>query len=117
MKELETCIAIRLKTLNDLARFAYSMTTLGHGTYIVHFEIDGKHYYGVYAVFRDYYKYYGLPMFYYIVLEEELEGSYLLVHADEKGEKVEVSKGTRPGWIGIPIVNLEKPPVILEFKV
>lgn len=113
-EKIPKCIGVRLRTLNDLARFASAMATLGHGTYIIHFEKNGKHIYGIYAVFRDYYKFYGLPLFYYIELEEALNGQYLIVHADERGENIEVSRGTRPGRVSIPIIDLKAAPNIVD---
>ncbi len=113
-KEIPKCISIKLRSLNDLARFASAMATLGHGTYIIHFEKNGKHFYGMYAVFRDYYKYYGLPLFYYIELKEALDGRYLIVHTDERGENIEVSRGTRPGRVSIPIIDLKVAPDIVD---
>ncbi len=113
-KKVLKCISFKLKSLGDLARFASAMATLGHGTYIIHFEKSGRHYYGIYAIFRDYYKLYGLPLFYYIERNEEIKGKYILVHTDERGERVEASNGTKPGWISIPIIDLEKPPEIVD---
>jgi len=102
----EQMLPVRLTAISDLARLASSTSALGHVTYIVHFERGGKHYYGVFVVFRDYYKLYGLPMFYYVELDKELPGNYLLFRSDEAGEVVEISRGTKPGWIALPIVNL-----------
>lgn len=113
--EVDRALSIGLRSLSDLARFASSTATMGHVTYIVHFEHKDRHYYGVFIVFRDYYKYYGVPMFYYISSEEELRGNYILLKVDADGEKVEVGKGTRHGWINIPIVNLENKPEIIEI--
>ncbi len=105
-QQLEPMMPIKLTSLNDLARLASSTSALGHVTYIVHFIRNGKHYYGVFVVFRDYYKLYGLPMFYYIEMDKELPGNYILFRSDDAGELVEVSRGTKPGYIALPIINL-----------
>ncbi|ABL77940.1 hypothetical protein [Thermofilum pendens] len=104
---VEPILAVKLASINDLARLASSASTMGHVTYVVHFaETPERHIYGIFIVFRDYYKLYGLPMFYYIESKEELRGNYILFRSDDSGEQVEVSKGAKPGYIAIPIVNL-----------
>ncbi|MEM2597582.1 MAG: hypothetical protein QXT50_02840, partial [Thermofilum sp.] len=72
------------------------------------------HVYGVFIVFRDYYRLYGVPMFYYVISEKELPGNYLLYRSDESGEYVEVSKGIKPGYVAVPIVNLREKPQLLD---
>ncbi|MGB9708700.1 cren protein [Infirmifilum uzonense] len=113
-KDIETMIPVKLSTLNDLARLAGSTSALGHVTYIVHFTAASKHYYGIFIVFRDYYKLYGLPMFYYIEFDKELPGNYVLFKSDEAGETVEVSKGTRPGFMALPIINIQPDTPLLQ---
>ncbi|HDJ89933.1 MAG TPA: cren protein, partial [Thermoprotei archaeon] len=76
--KIEKCIGLRLETINDLARFASTLMTIGHGVYIAHFYRDGKHLYGIFTLYRDYFKYYGVPLFYYIELKEKLDGNYIL---------------------------------------
>lgn len=114
MEEIEPMIPVKLNSLNDLARLASSTTALGHVTYIVHFPSNNKHYYGVFIVFRDYYKLYGLPMFYYIETERELAGNYILFRSDDAGETIEVAKGTKPGWIALPIINVSPDAPLLK---
>jgi hypothetical protein len=111
--KIERAIKVKVETLGDLARLASSATTLGHMVYIIHYEENSKHYYGVFIVFRDYYKMYGLPMFYYYETEKPLNGNYILFKMDDSGEQLEVAKGTKPGYITIPIVNFSKKPEIL----
>lgn len=115
-EEIKPMVRIKLETLNDLARFASSTASMGHITYVVHYVENDKHHYGVFIVYRDYYRLYGVPMFYYIESEKPLDGSYILFKADETGEHVEISKGTKPGWVTIPIVNIAKKPKILFGK-
>ncbi|MCC6005506.1 MAG: cren protein [Thermofilum sp.] len=112
--KVEPALAVKVESLNDLARLASSATTLGHMTYIVHFEEDSKHYYGIFIVFRDYYRLYGLPMFYYYVTEKPLSGNYILFRMDDSGEELKVSKGTKPGYIVIPVVNVSEKPAVLR---
>ncbi len=118
MELTEKLIPVRVNRINDLARIAATIITLGQPAYLVRFDgAGGKKVYGIIAVLRDYYKYYGLPMIYYYVDEDGRlgDGSYLLVKVDDQGEHIEVSKGTRPGWVAIPIIDLaEKPPMFPE---
>ena len=106
--------AMEVASLNDLARFAASMATLGQPVYVIHFKDRGRHVYGVFAVYHDYYDLYGVPLFYYYSCEEELDGRYILVKAEEPKENVQVSHGTRPGWLSIPIVNLREKPGFID---
>ncbi len=108
--EIPKALKVKLESLEDLARFASSTATMGHTTYIVHYEEDDKHIYGVFIVYRDYFRLYGLPMFYYVKLDKKLEGKYILLKADERGERIISGDGPRPGWITIPIVNLKEKP-------
>ncbi len=112
--KVDKVIPIRVSSLNDLARMAASVAALGQPTYVLKYrEEGGKVVYGILAVFRDFYKYYGVPLFYYYVSDKDVDGSYLIVRTDESGERVEISKGSKPGWISIPIIQLsEKPPFI-----
>lgn len=104
---------VEVQSLNDLARFAASMVALGQPVYVVHFKDGERHVYGVFAVYHDYYDLYGVPLFYYYSSNEELDGTYILIKAEEPKESVQVSYGTKPGWVAIPIVNLKsKPPLI-----
>jgi len=112
----EKVINIKLKNLKDLGRFAYSLISTGQTSYIIHYKKSGKNIYGILMIFRDYYKYYGIPMFYYISLDKPIEGTYLLVKVDDTGEIVKPSKSSRPGWIHIPIIELEKEPIFLDVK-
>jgi len=109
----EKLLPVRVGSINDLARIAATIVTLGQPAYIVRFPGSKGRVYGIIAVLRDYYKYYGLPMIYYYVDGDDKlsKGNYLLVKVDDSGEHIEVGKGTRPGWIAIPIIDLaEKPP-------
>ena len=105
---------LKVARLSDLARFAASLATLGSSVYIVHFPHKGKHIYGLLTVYRDYYKYYGVPIFYCLEIDEKLDGDYILVKLDEK-ERIEVTNGVRPGWMHIPIVSLREKPDFIEI--
>jgi len=108
----ERLVPVRVSSIHDLARIAATIISLGQPAYLVRYSNDdGKKIYGIIAVLRDYYKLYGLPMLYYYVDSNQLgEGNYLLVKVDDQGEHVEVSKGTKPGWIAVPIIDLAEKP-------
>jgi hypothetical protein len=112
----EKALGIKLAGIADLARLASSMVSMGGSVYVVHFAHKGKHYYGLLATYRDYYKYYGVPLLYYVEVDEPLKGKYLAIKVDESGERVEGTEGVRPGWICIPIVNLERKPGFVEVE-
>jgi len=111
----EKCIPIQVAQFEDLVRFATSMRTFGQNSYILYFEHNGKHVYGIFVVFRDYYKYYGLPLFYYTIRKEPPEKPYLLVKIDERGENIEFSEGIKSGWIPVPIISLKEKPDIIHL--
>ena len=117
---IEKVVGIKVSSLNDIARFAMSLASLGQAPYVIRFRKENKVVYGLLAVFRDYYKYYGLPLLYYCVVNDVLKHSgknYILIRSDEAGEKVELSEGTRPGWVAIPILDIETIPDFLNIEV
>jgi len=106
-------IPVRVKGLSDLARIAANIIALGQPAYIIRFKSSKKGVvYGLIAVLRDYYNLYGLPMLYYFIDEEGKQDDkhYLLVKVDDSGEHVELSRSTRPGWVPVPIIDLEEKP-------
>jgi len=112
----EKVIPIKTQSFSDLIRLAAS-TMIPHQviTYLIKFKHKNKVVVGLLGVFRDYYKYYGLPIFYYYSFDETtspeiLGANYIILHSGE--EKFEFSKQPKPG-ISIPIVTLlEKPEFI-----
>jgi hypothetical protein len=107
-------VRVRVKDFSDLARLAASGIMMGQPTYIIRFTVEnGSCVYGVMAVFKDFYRYYGVPLMYYWVDEGcklPLDRNYVAVRSDELGEHVEFSKGFRPGSVNIPIINLKEVP-------
>lgn len=112
-------VPVKLASVSDLVRMASSVAAAMQPTYIVRYRSNnGKVILGFLAVFRDYYNYYGIPMFYYVIDEDEhfKEAKYVLVKLDETGERIEPSRTTKPGYIAIPIVNIENAPEFLLPK-
>ncbi len=115
LSELRRVIKLRVKSLNDLARMAASVVALGQPTYIIKYRNSGRVVYGLLAIFRDYFNLYGLPLLYYYTDDEGRypEGNYILIKGDEGGERVEISKSMKAGYISIPIVELVEVPEFL----
>ncbi|RLG75015.1 MAG: cren protein [Thermoprotei archaeon] len=107
---------MKLASIRDLVRIASTAAASMQPTYILRYkDKEGKTVIGFLAVFRDYYNLYGLPLFYYVIdHDNELkDANYVLVRLDESGEKIEPSKTTKPGYIAVPIVNVDKAPEFL----
>ncbi|MFN4046599.1 MAG: hypothetical protein ACK4H7_04585 [Acidilobaceae archaeon] len=111
----EKALTLRVSSLNDLVRLAVSMAIPSQLTpYLLKFRYNGKIILGLLGVFRDYYKYYGVPVFYYFSVNEDdrqvLEANYIIASTGE--ERIELSKNPRPGVL-IPLIELaEKPPFL-----
>ncbi len=109
------CVNIEVEGLESLVRFAASMSSIGYPIYIISFkDKDGSYIYGLLAVLKDYYKMYGIPLFYYYRSRNELKGKYILISLMEK-ERIEIGDGTKPGWIHIPIIKLKRPPEFVDL--
>lgn len=117
--DIEKVIPIKIGKLNDLVRLATSISTPQSMLYILKFREDNRIVLGILGVFRDYYKYYGLPIFYYYVVEGKeagriKEANYIVFSTSD--ERIEFSKYPKPG-LSIPMITLaEKPSFIPELK-
>jgi len=111
-------VKVRVKSFKDLARMAASSIAMGQATYIIRYTNEsGSIIYGVLAVFRDFFKLYGIPLFYYYEDSEKsipTDSNYVLVRSDDTGEKIELSKGARSGYLTVPIINLAEPPEFIK---
>ena len=118
--ELEKVIPIKMASLADLVRLAMSISTPQTTTYVIKYSDGDKVVLGILGIFRDYYKYYGIPIFYYYTSSGEeagkiVDANYIVVSTN--GEKFEFSKNPKPG-LSIPIIGLsEKPPFIPDLLV
>ncbi|MDP8003693.1 MAG: hypothetical protein ACP5I6_07260 [Caldisphaera sp.] len=105
---------LKVNSLNDLARLASTMAAHLILMPIYRYISNDKTIYFVQATYKDYYKYYGIPIIYFYEAKEEInyeKARYILIKTDEVGEKVEVSDKIKPGFIAIPIINIEgRPP-------
>ncbi len=120
MGEVEKALAIKMNSLRDLVRLAASLSSPPHIViYIWKFKLDDNRVVlGVMAIHRDYYKYYGLPIFYYYIVEgEEAEtiwnSNYIIISTSDEG--IRFSKTPKPA-LSIPLIGLaEKPPMIPDL--
>ncbi len=112
--EFKAPILMKVKALEDIARFVASAAAMGQPIYLLSFPLGEKQVFGLLAVYHDYYDYYGVPLFYYHVNEKMIEGKYLLLKTEETRETVTVGDGVKPGWVAVPIIHLEKHPPFLE---
>lgn len=113
--EIEKALVIKMNSLEDLVRLATSISVSQMTTYILKFIYNNKLYLGLLGVFRDYYKYYGIPIFYYVVLEgsekdKAIDAKYIIVSTDR--DVVEFSKTPKPG-LSIPLITLAQKPVFI----
>jgi hypothetical protein len=117
MEELDKVVGIRLKTFNDLVRLSASSIAMGQSTFILRIRNGSRNVYGVLAVFRDYYRMYGLPLLYYFIDSEGKipeEANYVLLRSDEGGERIEFGKGSKAGYVTIPIINVAEVPEFIK---
>lgn len=117
--EVEKALAIKMSSLEDLVRLATSISVSQMTTYILKFQYNDKLYLGLLGVFRDYYKYYGIPIFYYVVLEgsdrdRAVDAKYIIVSTDK--DIVEFSKTPKPG-LSIPLITLAQKPVFIPDNI
>lgn len=118
MKTEESLEFTRVSSLSDIARAAAASIGVGQPVYLLRYKRrDGRHVVGMLAVLRDYYTLYGVPMLYYYECEPDdakcAESNYVAFKLDESGERVELTNRSVPGYIMIPILNLELPPSFL----
>ena len=113
-EEFKAPIMMKVKAIEDIARFVASAAGMGQPIYLLSFPLGEKQVYGLLAVYHDYYDYYGVPLFYYHMSEKTLGGKYLLMKTEETKETVSLGDGVKPGWIAVPIISLEKVPPFLE---
>lgn len=116
--DIEKVVVVKMNSLEDLVRLATALSAPQMTTYLIRFLDKDKMVIGLLGVFRDYYKYYGIPVFYYYVLEGDVvesvkDANYIIISIDE--DKIEFSRKPKPG-LSIPLITLaEKPDIIPEL--
>lgn len=114
----EKPVWIKIKRIEDLCRLAASIITMGQPIYFVRVRNNEETFLGLLAVYRDYFKYYGIPIFYYTSCSGScIERKYVSFKIDETGEKIEFTDKAIPGTVMIPIVEFEfLPSILVEQK-
>jgi hypothetical protein len=111
-ESLEKVVPVKLGSLADLVRLAAAISMPQGASYILRFETGDKVVLGILGVFRDYYKYYGIPVFYYYIAEgkeaEDLKNTNYIV-ASLSEDRFELSKHPKPG-LTIPLISLAAKP-------
>lgn len=114
---MESPVWIKLKRVEDLCRLAASILTMGQPIYLVRMREGEEAVLGVLAVYRDYFKFYGVPIFYYTSCAGPcLERKYVSFKIDDLGERVEFTDRSVPGTVMIPIIEFESMPSILAER-
>ena len=112
--EVPPAVAVRVRSLGDLVRLAATLAGRMIVMPIYRYGDGDGHVYFVQMMYRDYYKYYGVPVIYYYRDSSDNrppeKARYVLAKSDEAGERIEVSDRTRNGWLVIPVINLVEPP-------
>ena len=118
---IEKAVAVRVSSLADLVRLSATLASRMIVMPVYRLRLERGAVYFVQMMYKDYYKYYGVPVIYYYIDESDTresgEANYILAKTDETGEHIELSSRTRPGWLVIPVINLESPPVYLPEEV
>ncbi len=119
-EEIRKVLTIKVNSLNDLVRLAMTYTgPTSQSIFLLKFWDRDKLVIGMLGLFRDYYKFYGLPILYYHICSDEekmriKDSNYIVISTD--GERLEFSRSPKPG-MSIPLIHLaEKPPIIPELS-
>jgi hypothetical protein len=118
--EIEKALVVKVESLNDLVRVAGSIVLSRNPMYIMRFRHGNKTIYLMLSVIRDYYKYYGVPMAYYYIVEnggDEHRAKYVLLKVDEMGEEIILTNKIRHGYAVIPVLDLAEPPPFFPVEV
>ena len=113
-EEIRPAVTVKVSSLGDLARLASSNAARMFVMPVYSFRHEGKRVFMVQTVFKDYYKLYGIPIIYYYVSDDDKTAKFILWRVDEQGERVNLSDKSMPGWVVIPIINLERKPAFIR---
>lgn len=116
---MDKVIGVRLASAKDLVRLAASSAASGQSIFILRMRHGDSLIYGVLAVFRDFFKLYGVPLLYYFVDDSgEIppQANYASLKVEGDVETIKFGVGAEAGYISIPIINLERPPEFLNLE-
>ncbi|MGC8679499.1 MAG: hypothetical protein C0177_04370 [Fervidicoccus fontis] len=118
MNLYRTPIGLKVSSISDLARLAISYSTpMSPPRTLFRIRNEGKTIIALILSFPNYYELRGLPLTFYFECEEGNAGcktsSYLSYRVIEGGEQVQFTDKSLPGWVMIPVINVEE---IKELK-
>jgi hypothetical protein len=113
-----TPIGLKVSSISDLARLAISYSTpMSPPRTLFRIRNEGKTIIALILSFPNYYELRGLPLTFYFECEEGnascKTSSYLSYRVIEGGEQVQFTDKSLPGWVMIPVINVEE---IKELK-
>ncbi|MGC8752499.1 MAG: hypothetical protein ACP5RO_03025 [Fervidicoccaceae archaeon] len=118
MNLYRTPISLKVSSISDLARLAISYSTpMSPPRTLFRIRNEGKTIIALILSFPNYYELRGLPLTFYFECEEGnascKTSSYLSYRVIEGGEQVQFTDKSLPGWVMIPVINVEE---IKELK-
>ncbi|MGB9725204.1 MAG: hypothetical protein ACP5I2_03090 [Fervidicoccaceae archaeon] len=118
MNLYRTPIGLKVSSISDLARLAISYSTpMSPPRTLFRIRNEGKTIIALILSFPNYYELRGLPLTFYFECEEGnascKTSSYLSYRVIEGGEQVQFTDKSLPGWVMIPVINVEE---IKELK-
>lgn len=113
MNELKSIIGVKVSKISDLAKLAISSAVpMSPPRTLFRFKGKNKTLIALVLSFPNYYEYRGLPLtFYYECREDDAScrsSSYVSYRVVESGEQVQFSEKNLPGWMMIPIIDIEE---------
>lgn len=111
-------IGIRVSSISDLARLAVSYSTpMSPPRTLFRIKNRGKIVIALTLSFPNYYELRGIPLTFFYECEDKdvscKSSAYVSYRVLEGGEQVQFTEKSLPGWMMIPIINIEE---IRELK-
>ncbi len=117
---IEPALVVRVSSLGDLVRLAGTLASRMIVMPVYRVRVEGGSVWFLQMMYKDYYKYYGVPVVYVYFWEGDdrppSKAKYILAKSDETGERIEVSDRTRGGWLVVPVINLEELPEFIRLE-
>ncbi len=119
-EEIRPALTVKVSSLSDLVRLAATLASRMIVMPIYRKMTNDGAIYFLQMMYKDYYKFYGVPVIYYYKWAGDKrppeKSKYILAKSDEGGEKIEISDRTRTGWLVVPIINVEELPPFIELE-
>ncbi|MEM0112715.1 MAG: hypothetical protein QXS56_03805 [Fervidicoccaceae archaeon] len=112
MEFLKKSLGIKVSSISDIARLAASSSSpMSPPRNIFRITIEGRTLIFILLSFPNYFELRGLPIVFFYECGDSMQGCknspYLAYRVVEGGEQVQFSERSIPGWLMIPIVNVE----------